>query len=392
MTDGVLETSSPTGANVALAARLTDRRKDIQCQIYRRIREIPDELQADAVYFEGLRTTVAAVVEYVIKAIESEGDRPLEIPSYVAEQARLAARTGIEIEIVLNRYVAGSRVLQGFIIEEATLYPAHVLTKTVDLLGSTLERLVRVAGDAHKAELERLARSSERREAERIERLLRGELVEHEDGPYKVGALWHISVIATGCAPRDSIDVLASELGCEIQVLQRDERTVWAWLGSPAQIETREVERVVNRLRISGTKLAMGESQHGLRGWRESHRQAQAALLVAHARDLPVTRWFDASLEALALQDESYARRMISIYLGDLAKDGPRMRELRQTLEVYLANGQISESVAALLRIDRRTVYERLKAVDEILRYDKEARHAELAIALRIYELLEGYE
>ncbi len=94
--------------------RLTDRRREMQCQILTRVCEIPDGLQA-----------------------------------------RLAARGGIGVETVLNRYVAGSHVLQGFITEEAQPYPAIVLTRALDLLSSSLPAMVRVAGDAHKAERER---------------------------------------------------------------------------------------------------------------------------------------------------------------------------------------------------------------------------------------------
>lgn len=161
MDGGALVACSLEEIYLLLAARLTDRRREMQCQILTRICEIPDELQADAVhqadavYQEGLRTTVAAVVECVIKAVFHGGDRPIEIPSQVAEQARLAARGGIGVETVLNRYVAGSHVLQGFITEEAQPYPAIMLTRALDLLSSSLPAMVRVAGDAHKAERER---------------------------------------------------------------------------------------------------------------------------------------------------------------------------------------------------------------------------------------------
>ena len=50
-------------------------------------------------------------------------------------------------------------------------------------------------------------------------------------------------------------------------------------------------------------------------GWRLTHREAQAALLVAQHSPQPLTRYLDVALEAAALQDDALADSLIERYL-----------------------------------------------------------------------------
>ena len=248
---------------------------------------------------------------------------------------------------------------------------------------------MQVAAVAHKEEKERLARSTDRRKADRVERLLAGEALEEEDAGYGIEGIWHLAVIATGPTPRRVITKLAGDLECKTLAEERDKRTTWGWLGSPEPIPRRKLDDAMGTFG-SGTTAATGEMQFGLRGWRESHRQAQAALAVAQRRGQPVTRWIDVSVEALIVEDETLARQLLRAYLGLLAADD--MQEFRKTMRAYLGSGHVAKTAAVRLNVHRRTVESRRNAVLELLDYDVPARHAELDLALRIYELLEGHE
>jgi AcrR family transcriptional regulator len=73
----------------------------------------------DAEYVAGLRATVAATVEYALQGIERGEGWAGPIPAVASEQARRAARAGVNLDTVLRRYVLGSALLGECVMEEA---------------------------------------------------------------------------------------------------------------------------------------------------------------------------------------------------------------------------------------------------------------------------------
>ena len=134
--------------------------------------------------------------------------------------------------------------------------------------------------------------------------------------------------------------------------------------------------------------LAFGEPARGLEGWRVTHRQAQAALLVALRRMIrrrvELTRYGDVALLAAALKDEALARSLLDIYIAPLddSRDGGPV--LRTTLRAYLGAERNVSSTAAALGVVRRTVENRLRTIEARLGRSLHPCPAELEVALEL--------
>ena len=118
-----------------------------------------------------------------------------------------------------------------------------------------------------------------------------------------------------------------------------------------------------------GVVFAFGEPAQGLEGWRLTHSQAQAALVVALRRggreDVRFTRYADVALLAAALKDQALAGALVEIYLSPLDDLDNRGPLLRRTLRAYLEAERNASSAAAALGVARRTVENRLSTIEE---------------------------
>ena len=114
----------PRDTRIVLVRRLRARRLEADEAIFARVRGLAPGASGleDPEYMAGLRAAVVAALEYVLSGIERGGEeegsaRP--IPVAVLEQARRAARTGVSLDTVLRRYLAGLAILEGFVVQEA---------------------------------------------------------------------------------------------------------------------------------------------------------------------------------------------------------------------------------------------------------------------------------
>jgi DNA-binding PucR family transcriptional regulator len=99
-----------------------------------------------------------------------------------------------------------------------------------------------------------------------------------------------------------------------------------------------------------------------------------------------VTRFGDAPLAALALEDDAVASWLIDAYARPLDRDG-NGKLLRETLYAYFESGYNAASAAAALGVDRTTVRDRLAKIENRLGCSISKCHVELDTALRLDEL-----
>jgi DNA-binding PucR family transcriptional regulator len=127
----------------------------------------------------------------------------------------------------------------------------------------------------------------------------------------------------------------------------------------------------------------------GLEGWRLTHRQAQAALVVALRRSASgaATRYADVAVLASALKDEALARALVEIYIAPLEDSRGGGPVLCETLRVYMASERNVSSAAAALGVVRKTVDTRLRAIEKRLGRTLHPCPAELEVALLLDEL-----
>jgi DNA-binding PucR family transcriptional regulator len=94
---------------------------------------------------------------------------------------------------------------------------------------------------------------------------------------------------------------------------------------------------------------------------------------------------------ALATAEPEHARWFVQDVLGPLASEGDRMRELRETLRVYLAEEHGLRTAADRLHVARNTVTYRVKRAQELLPASSSAGDSlELRLALEIAHTLYG--
>ncbi|MGN6371910.1 MAG: helix-turn-helix domain-containing protein [Solirubrobacteraceae bacterium] len=399
-----------------VARRLRERGAEIEQAIFGRVRTLaPDSSDSrDADYLSGLRSAVAAAIEFGLRGLERGEGGPAAIPAETLAQARRAARSGVTLDAVLRRYLAGHTLLWDYVMEEADRAalagPASGLREMLRIQAALLDRIVAAVTREHLAELRRAGRSSEQRLLERVRMLLAGECAESAVLGYRLEAA-HLAVIVKGAGCHEALRELAQRLDRELLSVRRDEETVWGWLGGrepPRMVDVEAAVLVVARgdgaAGASGgracaapgsaercstplvLRFAVGEPGRGLEGWRFTHRQAQAALLVALRQAQTLTRYADVALLASALNDDLLSSSLSAMYLAPLqdVRHGPALRE---TLGAYLAAERNASAAAAALGVARNTVDNRLRAIEEQLGRPLQRAPAELEVALRLHDL-----
>jgi hypothetical protein len=373
-----------------LLKRLRARQSDTVAAILVRVRAVSGAGGIeDAEYQAALGTAVAAVVAYCLTCMEQGETCSEPIPSAAITQARRAARNGISLDTIVLRYIAGHRLLGELITDEsdrsglADHAPAsRYLRRTQE---AVLERLTAAIANEYDHERERMARSVEQHRRELVQRLLVGDHIDPGDLDYEFDDAWHLGLIATGARAERVVRRLADDLGRKLLQVSCDEDwTVWAWLGGRRKLAITDLERQLSARGAAGVALAIGEPGTGIDGWRQTHREAQAALLVALRNPRALTRCSNVALEAAVLRHEALTRALIASYLSPL--DNLRMGApvARDTLRHYFKCERNASSAASSLGVTRHTVENRLHQIEKALGRSLHTCLAELEVALRL--------
>jgi PucR C-terminal helix-turn-helix domain/GGDEF-like domain len=395
------------GSGVAAVVRhLRARQEEIVEAVFARVREaVPDATgDPESEYVRGLRVAVAAAVEFGLAGLGRGEDASAEIPAEAVAQARLAARSGVSLDVVLRRYIVGHALLWDYVMGEADRLErtgrASGLRKMSRAQAALLDQLVIGVTREHVAELQRAGRSRKQRLLERVRMLLAGEdsdggiasgFGEHDVNlDYDLGGQ-HLGVIVRGVDAERTLRRLAQAVRGRLLSVTPAEGLVWAWLGVQDGFATADLERVASGdAHDGGVTLAVGEPAQGLEGWRLTHRQAQAAMVVAARRPRALTRYADVALLATALKDDALARTLIDVYIAPLLDAQGGGEVLLQSLRAYLAVERSVSSAAAALGVSRKTVENRVRTIEQRLGRTLHPCPAELEVALLLYELAPG--
>jgi hypothetical protein len=342
---------------------------EIQAAIATRVYAISDPHEvADPSYLEGLNAALAAAIDHRLTLLEVGERRAPAVPPILIAQARLDARDGVSLDTVLRRYFAGNTLFGDFLVEEAER--AEVSSSDLRrLLGAqaTLgDRLLAAVSAEHAREAKnRPSGAAERRRA-CVKSLLAGELVDDSELGYDLDA-HHLALMAKGEGAPEAMRVLAGRLDRRLLAVRREEGDVWAcWLGGRRPLASEQALRALGEISLDRVLVTVGEPSEGLSGWRLSHRQAKAALPIAVRRGQPVLHYADVALLAAILRDDLVATSLHQLYLEPLerARDDGKVR--RETLRAYFAAERNVSSTAAALGVDRRTVTNRIRAIEEL--------------------------
>lgn len=377
-----------TGVAETLRSRSTELREALQTRVY----AIADPAEAaDPQYVEGLRTAIEAALEYGIVAIEA-GERIPPVPTTLLAQARIAARNQVSLETVLRRYFAGYVLLGDFLLEAADIEGVEgaELKGLMRAEAAIFDRLIVAVSEEYDREEQSRAQGTALRRAERVRRLLDGELLETNELGYELDG-HHLGLVSYGPGARAAVDALAGGLDCRLLAVRREEGIFWAWLGSRSRLEPEKLQGLAAQQLPADLTLAIGEPGEGVAGWRLTHRQARAALTVALRGGQQVVRYADVALLASALQSELLVTSLHEFYLAPLLAERDGGKIFRETLCAYFAAEQNVSSTAAALGINRGTVTKRLRAIEERIGRSLASCGVELSVALRLSELRERH-
>lgn len=370
-----------------LASRLRGRLPELEATIATRVYAISDPREvADPTYLHSLNGALTAALDYALVVIELGERRAPGVPPALLAEARLAARAGVGLETVLRRYFAGNALLGDFLVEEAERaeVSSSALRRLLRRQATLFDRLLEAVSEEHVREAKSWPSSSAERRRECVKSLLAGELVDHSELGYDLGA-HHLALMAKGEGSPEVMRVLAGRLDRRLLAVCREEEPIWAcWLGGRCPLEAEQALRALGEISLDRVFVTVGEPGEGLSGWRLSHRQAKAALPIAERRGQSILRYADVALLASILRDDLVATSLHQLYLEPLerARDGGKVA--RETLRAYFAAERNISSTAAVLGVDRRTVTNRIRAIEDLFGRPLKDFATELETALRL--------
>lgn len=373
-----------------LGARLRARFSELEGELANLVEDVNPRDAADPLYLDyldSLRANRPAVLEYAVQVIEDGERRAPEVPAAVFTAARLAVRAGVPLDAVLRRYSAGHAFAGDVLVEEAER--AEVSSSD---LRRILHRQATVFDRLHEAVTEEYAREARSRPTttaewrrEYIEQLLAGR---QPSGEVELGYDLngnHVGLVAQGEGGHEAMRELAKRLGRRLLADRPGEEPVWAcWLGGSRPLGAEEVLRALGDVPSDSVVVTVGEAGEGISGWRLSHRQARAALAIAERRGQSPLRYADVAVEASILRDDLGTTSLRQLYLEPLEGMRDGGRAARETLRAYFATERNISSTAAALGVDRRTVTNRIRAVEELFGRPLRDFETDLEIALRL--------
>ncbi|HYG96362.1 MAG TPA: helix-turn-helix domain-containing protein [Solirubrobacterales bacterium] len=340
----------------------------------------------DPAYLEGLRSALEAAVDHRLAVLEAGERQAPPVPAVLLAQARLDARDGVPLETVLRRYFAGNALFGDFLAEEAERaeVPSSALRRLLAEQATLGDRLITAVSEEHAREAKNRPATSAERRRECVKALLAGELVDRSDLGYDLD-VHHLGLMAKGEGAEELMRELAGRLDRRLLAVQREEDPQWAcWLGGLRPVTAEEAVGALSGLVPDGVLVTAGEPAEGLAGWRFSHLQAKAALAVAERRGQPVVRYADVALLAAIARDDLAAASLRRLYLEPLERGRDGGSVVRETLRAYFAAGRNVSSTAAALGVDRRTVTNRIRAVEGLFGRPLEDFATDLEVALRL--------
>lgn len=396
----LVDTLDDRGAERGLIAQVADA---VEAEVDVLVASVEDRVMArvqlpsfepSAPLREALRRGVAAVVRDALARLRSQAELPQELLPDLIELARLCARSCGELAGLADAWLVGQEVFwdRFQVVTERTLADTALCWDVI--------KAARVRLRDHPARLSELFRGACEREFARVTgigedsrlravlRALDGEWIDAGELGYDLA--WHHLAVVASAAP--VLDVAARHTKRQLLWVRAPDGGIWGWLGGAIPIPESKLDALIASLDSSGATVAFGEPAEGLAGFAASHHQAVEASAVAVGSNQRVVRFADLRLLIAVLRDADLANGFIERELGDLARPGERMRELRETLRAYLEHSQSVSATAALRRRDRKTIERQLRSAEQLIHHRVSDRSDEVLIALRVADILRNGE
>ena len=372
-----------------LAAELRSRRAELAAQYTDRLHhELPEWSVERPELADTIQAGAEAAIGGELQALADDA-LPDACPEFDAEGARQCARLGVPLDALLLQYLLGHAVqweawfeiVEGHRLSDAKR--RELLARGSRFFFEYANRLTRFVVAEYTSEHGSLLRRTEQRRMFLVRELLAGRDVGTDALGYDL-SYHHLGVIAWGDSPDEALRRLGAGLERTPLVVDAGDGECWGWLGGVKPLGPARRMEVGDLGLGEGTRLALGQDEEGIGGFRRTHRQAALARYAAEQLDSQAVRYDDIALEALAGADQEAAMEFVTRELRGLEGQDTRSEQLRQTLDSYFRCGQNAAAAAADLGVHQQTVGHRLRTIEERIGARVSDRRAELEVALRV--------
>jgi hypothetical protein len=367
--------------------------------------EVPELVGPDPRLRELLSVVIAANLDNLGASVAYRipMETPFEPPAAV-EHARLLAQRGIPATSMLRGYQVIQRSLTGPVIDvvERFIEDRDELVMALEAVMAYLfaqgDGAAQAAMRTHAAARDvwlqgRGAGLSKRLDAV-LDRTVTDAQIAERALNYAVSGK-HVAAIAwldDPARPLDAADAerrVAALPGVRDSLLvPRDERTIYVWLN------VADGNRIADWASLladqEDVRIAFGEAATGIEGFRLSHMQAQSAgAVIAASRKREKTmivRYRDVAALSFLVDRPAESRGWVGAVLGDLAGPGEERERLRETLRVFLEEGENAVAAGQRLFVHRNTVKYRVDRACALLPSPIGRHRLEVALALRYCE------
>jgi len=375
----------------------------IQWMLSRIVREVPELAGPDPRLNELAARVLAANLENIRAAIRCRASlqHPFVPPSNM-EYARLLAQRGVEADRLLLGYELSKRLLARAFVEHA----GAVVSDHDDLVliaqgvlayaFAYTDAATQAALASHAATQDKWLQGQTAELAQRLTAVLEGAVRDADEAERMLGypvSGRHVAVkLWFDDAPikRQQLERLRSQLRAlpgarDVLMVLRDERTLACWVLASESPPVDDWVEIIRKARPA-SRVAFGEPGTGQDGFRLSREQALAAGgVLARARNdvSRVVRYSEVAAIAFLVDKLPESDAWVKSTLGQLAADDEECDRLRNTVLVYLEEGENAGAAGRRLFLHRNSVRYRVDQARKMLPVRLEDRRLDILLALK---------
>jgi hypothetical protein len=369
--------------------------------------EVPELVGPDPRLRELLSLVISANLDNLGAAIAFKVPEGAPFESSAAiEHARLLAQRGIPATSILRGYQVIQRSLTGPVIEatQSLVEDRDELVLTIEAVlayfFSQGDRASQAAMSTHAAARDVWMRGRGAGLSKRVDAVLDGTVTDVQTAEralnYVVSGK-HVAMILWLDEAEGPLDLEKAERRVnsmrgvrDALLVPRDERTLYAWLHVTG--DENIAEWMETPTDLMDARVAFGELASGIEGFRLTHTQARSAGAViaasAHRERRAIVRFRDVAALSFLVDRPAESRGWADAVLGDLADPGEELEPLRETLRVFLEEGESAVATGQRLFVHRNTVKYRVDRAVSLLPGELGRCRLDVALALRYLDLV----
>jgi len=386
-----------------VAEQLIERGDELIEEMTAAIFDASPVLAADATIEAETVASTASNFSRWMSAMVSHPGEPVsdDLPPEALDLARSMVRRGIELEALMHAYRRGQNIAWRRWMEAAAeIVPPgpeliDLLEVSSGLMFGYVDRIVDGLLKQVAHEREELLGGAIAQRTATVRLILDGAPVETERASRQLGYELnrrHTAVVVwaeppgmvQGALERAAHALARAAGGGRPLILPAGTSALWAWIGTDSDPDPRLLREAMADIE-SHVRAVTGPTRRGMTGFRRSHAAAIAAQrLVAGGSGERLTTHREVEVVALAGQDPEQVVEFVHSVLGPLAADDEPTERLRETVRVFLEEGENGPRAAERLHAHRNTVLNRVARAEELIGHPLADRRLAIGLALEL--------